>query len=754
VKHLILRTLILLLAIVLVFPAAFAQGTDSGAIEGRVLIKGVREPVQNALVTIDGNENPQTTNAQGRFRFEAVPPGNHRITVKADHITTLTLEVQVVSGKTAQVKCYATRAAYLLDEVLVEGEKEPDQMTRREITKDELDGIPGANSDVFRVVQNLPGVAMSGISTEYSPEGLVIRGTSPEDSRYFFNGFDIPQLFHFGALISLINAEMVDSITYYPGGFGVKYGDAIGGTVEVKSRSPRTDRLGGAVDISNYSAYAMLEGPIGEKASGAGAVRRSTIDYILPAVIPEEQAEFTVSPRFYDYLAQFEYWPSRKNRLGLSALGTYDHTELLAETEENEPFSPDSFDIEIGWHSVILDWDLIPNERIFQSLAVQFLYLENEFNLGRDQNAEATVYYPAFLEEFSIALGRWNELRLGADAFLINYNTSGVLPLLPKEGSPTSAWTNVDSTSFEDDLQTWTLDGWIDDVMEPAEWVRLVPGVRVNYLQVVKQTTFDPRLTVKFFPTEKSAIKTSAGIYHQWPDRDEMLRKLGNTDLDAEVAYQAGLGFEYDFGQGYILDAQGYYKQLDQMISRTGSDAEVPYLNTGEGYVYGGELLARKRLTDRLFGWVSYTYSESKRKDSPDADWRYFDQDQTHNFIAVASYAFGEQRLWKLGGRWQIASGTPYTEIEHALYNTETDSYLPIYSEKINGRRAQPFHQLDLRLDKRWIFNTWTLNTYLDVQNVYWNKIPLGYKYSFDYSERKAVSYPTFIPSFGLQARF
>lgn len=731
-----------------------AQTDLTGTVEGRVLLKGVRDPVAGATVQLEGVERTATTDREGRFRFDAIPTGEYRLTAVDDFIEPCQTVITVIGGETVAVICYANPSPALLGEVLVEEPKDPADPSRREISRTELDGVPGANGDVIRVVQNLPGVALSGPATGYAPEGLVIRGTNPEDSKYFFNGFEIPQLFHFGALISVINAEVIEDIAYSPGGFGVRYGDAIGGYVDVTGRSPRNDRFGGVVDLSTYSAFVLMESPVGERTAAAAALRRSTIDQILPELIPRDQAAFTLSPRFYDYVAIVESLPNSANRIALTALGSYDHTALLREIEENEPFSPDTFDIEIGWHSVMLDWDFAPSRRVRQSLSAQFTYLENAFAFGSDLGVEATVYWPAVLEELSIAVGDWNELRFGAQGAFVVYDSSGVLPLLPKEGNLETSWTNADSTRFSDGSQTWTLDGWADDVMEPAAWVRVVPGLRVSHMQLIEETSLDPRLNAQFFPSERGTINTSVGVYHQWPDRDEMLPNLGNTELEHEVAYQAGAGFEYDFDRSYSVDAQAYYKYLDHLVIRTGPDVEEPYENTGRGVVYGAEFLARKRLTDRLFGWLSYSYGVSRRRDTPEAAWRYFDDDQTHNFIALASYTLGERKLWKVGGRWQIVSGKPFTEIESAVFNSETDSYLPIYSETINGKREQPYHQLDLRVDKLWVFNTWTLDSYIDLQNIYQRRYPVGYRYNFDYSKRKAIVYPTFIPSFGLQARF
>jgi hypothetical protein len=38
---------------------------------------------------------------------------------------------------------------------------------------------------------------------------------------------------------------------------------------------------------------------------------------------------------------------------------------------------------------------------------------------------------------------------------------------------------------------------------------------------------------------------------------------------------------------------------------------------------------------------------------------------------------------------------------------------------RLNSQRIQAFHQLDIRIDKKWFFTKWSLNLFLDIQNVY-----------------------------------
>ena len=54
----------------------------------------------------------------------------------------------------------------------------------------------------------------------------------------------------------------------------------------------------------------------------------------------------------------------------------------------------------------------------------------------------------------------------------------------------------------------------------------------------------------------------------------------------------------------------------------------------------------------------------------------------------------------------------------------------------MNDSRLTITHQLDLRIDKYWLFDNWIFSTYLDIQNVYMAKNVLGVSYRNDYTEK------------------
>ena len=165
-----------------------------------------------------------------------------------------------------------------------------------------------------------------------------------------------------------------------------------------------------------------------------------------------------------------------------------------------------------------------------------------------------------------------------------------------------------------------------------------------------------------------------------------------------------------------------------------------------DAHTVGGYVAADLDLT----ATTQLTVSRAERQDRPGEDYRLFDCDQTHNASVLASYRRGP---WLVSGRWQLATGTPYTQVVGATYMPEQDIYQPIYGA-LNGARLESSHELDLRVERQWRFQDWSLAAFLDVSNVYQNASVMQYQYNEDYTERKAITEFIPPPSLGLRGEF
>ena len=138
-------------------------------------------------------------------------------------------------------------------------------------------------------------------------------------------------------------------------------------------------------------------------------------------------------------------------------------------------------------------------------------------------------------------------------------------------------------------------------------------------------------------------------------------------------------------------------------------------------------------------------------RDAPGKEPRLADFDQTHILTVLGSYRLG--RGWELGARFRLVTGNPDTPIVGSLYNANAGVYTPIFG-KYNSERMGTFHQLDVRVDKRWTFDGWRLSTYLDIQNVYYAKNPEGYQYNYNYTQKSTINGLPIIPSLGVRGEF
>ena len=93
------------------------------------------------------------------------------------------------------------------------------------------------------------------------------------------------------------------------------------------------------------------------------------------------------------------------------------------------------------------------------------------------------------------------------------------------------------------------------------------------------------------------------------------------------------------------------------------------------------------------------------------------------------------------------------TPVVGAVFNASTDTYDPVFG-RVNSERNDLFHQLDVRLDKRWIYRSWMMTAYLDIQNVYDHANPEGLSYNYDFSESRTQQGLPILTILGLRAEF
>lgn len=732
------------------------------------------------------------SDSEGRFNFRGIPDGEHRVSYTLSNYEPSFSDESFTQKDKTQVVIYLVPRETNKFETVIRRRRAQKDVAKIALSRDEVRRVPGTFGDPIRVIENLPGLARA----PFIGGALIVRGANPQDSGVYFDGVEIPLLYHFGGLTSVVNAEFLEDISFYPGGFGAYYGRATAGIVDVSSRKLKMKGCRGYAEADLLDAGFFFACPIeiGElpKVTFAAAARRSYIDAILPVVLDAflgSQQAIVAAPVYWDYQLKAEVAPLPNQNLSLFIFGSDDDLKVLSR-------NTGSSGLAIGFHQTFhravarWEWKLSPDvKHTFQPFAG---LTRIEINAGNDgtgggPDAQANIgiytWNWGIRDELQWTLSEGAVVRTGIDYLGQTFGTSFTFPLPLEIGSFPRVFPRVDGTeqTFGNSGFNNAVAAYAEAELTPFRGFKIIPGVRLestiftflpsdtvddNGKTVLSDSAesnvfhIDPRLTARWELWPRSVIKGAIGVYRQQPQPQELSPETGNPNLLEPRAVQMIGGIEQGLTDKLNLDVQVYVTNRDLLVQSTSrvltvADSDqvdpVRFENGGRGYTYGAEILLRHDISEYFYGWIAYTLSRSVvdlREN--DSSFSLTDFDQTHILTIVAStnlpYGF------TFGGRFRVVSGNLQAFPLGSVHDLDTTSYLGLGNS--TQERLPYFHQLDLRLDRKFVFEQFSATAYLDVLNVY-NQANVEGIVS-DYRSREVQPIPSlpFIPVFGMSAEF
>ena len=751
-----------------------------GELDGVLFIAGTEAPLAGAEVVLvgpDGKVQRATTDGAGGFKLPQLLPGKYKLKVNASGFDPFESDEDVVAGEAVDVKYRVAPVSEGL-EITVKGERPPREVTRRTLERREINRIPGTSGDALRSLQNLPGVAR--------PPGLagllIVRGSSPQGTAYFIDGTDVPLIYHFGGLSSVVPTELLDQIDFYPGNFSAKYGRKDGGIVDVALRKPDTkcnadygkptDKTGcfhGMVEADLIDLRAMVQGPLPMKGwSFAAAGRYSWFDKWLKPVLEQAGSSVTAAPVYSDYQLIAEH-NTTGSRTSLRLFGSDDRFDIII----TDPAAQDP----VFGGSLQFGESFIRGQVVNEAKLSSAVDLNSMLSVGRDQvhfglgilRFDLDLHPIYWREELSAKVAKGVKLNAGLDFAMTPFKVLVRAPQPPRPGEPDPGpFATRPLQQSQDSGFNFRPAWYVEGELTPLDRLRVVPGVRVDFARDSGHADFSPRINARYdlvkgagadpgagIPfVRRTSLKGGVGVYDQPPEFQETDPVFGTPNIGTNHSVHYALGVEQELTRHIDLSVEAFYKDLTNQVARGPTAAGgYAYNNLGTGNVRGIETLIKFKPDDHFFGWISYTLSRSVRKDSPLGDQYLFQYDQTHNLIILGSYRLG--RGWEFGARFRIVSGPLDTPVVGppslpAVYSADAGSYVALQGKPYTARMPL-FHQLDVRIDKRWQFKAWALSAYLDVQNAYNHPAAESFVYNFDFSRRSYQTGIPIIPSLGIR---
>ncbi len=743
---------------IIVEPIATVTTEGVGKVTGVVLERGRLVPLRDVGVFILPHRLKATTDQKGQFVFDAVPAGPCQLAVNAAGFVRNETNLTVVADETVTLgKTLMEREPDAGFETLVSAKKIRRDDSTKSLDQKEFLSLPGAGGDPVKAVQNLPGVnRVQSFSSQ-----VVIQGSSPQDTKYNVDGHDVPLVFHFGGLTSVVMPEAVEQVDYLSAGYGPEYSRAMGGIISLKTRDAEVSERDskGFFFFDTLKAGGLFETKLSEDSSLLVSARYSYVGLLLAAIAKDNDAfDLTVAPEFMDFTVIGTHRLNDQDRLRIIGLASRDVLEfLLKEPVRADPGLRGSFKNETVFYRLIPQWERKYGDgdalRVSMGVGQDSILAD----LGDNYFKAKTWVTTARVEREQFWSADWKAFS-GLDLSYGQANVDVRLPILKGDGGVG----NPISSGKEKEVSTRTdvigLGAYLRNEWKPdgGAWTWM-PSARFDYFNLTKQSLLAPRFGFKYQHNPDLLLKGATGLYYQAPEPQQVNSSFGNPDIKAPSAIHLTTGFEQDLhvenfsalslgANLFDREFQNLVVDSKQFIQRDGVLVPEIYNNEGRGRAYGAEILLKGE-RGTYSGWIAYTWSQSTRWDPNRPEYK-FAYDQTHNINLIGAKKFSND--WKVSGRYRYVTGNPYTPVLSSVFDADNDTYIPmrgpIYSERLGA-----FSQLDLRIDKIWTKAESIYSAYLDIQNLLNTKNPESLRYAYDYSRSETISGLPVLVALGLK---
>ena len=228
---------IAMLALALGFTSAFAQGTQTGTVSGKVVSSdGTHLPgvvVTLSSPALQGGRNA-TTDASGAFIFRGLPPGVYNLKFALTGFSPFERNVSVALGGNADVK--GTMSVATVQESVEVVGRSPSMLGDSQVaTNLSYEGTV----DKLPMNRTLAGIASlgSGLTTNTPNAGqITVAGAFAYDNVFLLNGVDINDNL-FGSANLLFIEDALQEVSVLTSGISSEYGRFSGGVVNAVTKS-------------------------------------------------------------------------------------------------------------------------------------------------------------------------------------------------------------------------------------------------------------------------------------------------------------------------------------------------------------------------------------------------------------------------------------------------------------------------------------------------------------------------------------
>jgi hypothetical protein len=688
----------------------------------------------------------------GEFHLD-VSPGRQTLRARSLGYETTQIEIHALGPGKLDIDVFET--THQLAEVMIYASRPDHNVRSNQMSIIELDArnikqlpVMTGERDILKSLTMAPGVVSGG---EFG-SGINVRGGGEDQNLYLIEGAPLFNTSHAMGLLSVLNPDMVTSVSLYKGHIPPDYGERVSSVMNIGMRDHSIDKPTVKGGIGIFSSRIQVESPVfHERVTLKLGARTSYSDYLLQLL--NDYNIMNSSMKFYDLsgVLEFNFKNNPITVMGYRSDNFFRYTDIFSNQYENtlgsvswsHIFSPDfTSNIALAYSKYSVERSEISNPLFANRVNSSNEYINAKFSLGYegfdrqaiDAGGQAIIYNLLPGARIPLEGSSSSEFRTEPEhGREISLFTNYSLELSPK----TSIQAGIRLTRYQF-LGPHTKYQYLDG--GPRLHIYITDSIQYAAGDIISQyNSLEPRLSFRQMINEESSVKFSYNRNTQFIflmsytsiSTPEDFWKLSDPYLKPIRANQFAAGYYRNFNQNmYEASVEAYYKQLDDIMDYR-DNAQLSLNNHLEtellpaiGYNYGVELLIKKN-TGVISGNIGYTYSRSLRKTLSDDVRNQINNNELYsssydkpNDISI-NLQYNHNRRVRIGAILNYSSGRPITLPEY-VYRIGTSQHV-YYSDR-NKYRLPPYHRLDISLSvnesirrKRAWKGSWTfslLNVY------------------------------------------
>ncbi|NMR35010.1 TonB-dependent receptor [Chryseobacterium aquaticum] len=724
---------------------------QSGSVNINVYDDFSKKPLE---VNIKVQNSDKIFSGTGNIQISDLIPGNYTFEISADNYATGFLnDINIVPNQNLSFSLGLQKSAQNIQEIVINKKvyktTAESPVSLRNITSEEVQKNAGSNRDISKAILSFPGVG----STATFRNDLFIRGGSSAENKFYIDGIEIPVINHFqtqgasGGPRGIITIDFIKDVDFYSGAFPARRNGILSSLFEFNLKQARKDKLGFKAILGLDDMQLMMDGPMSKDQSWSGlfSVRKSNLQLLFKAI------GLPFLPSYYDTTFKVSKKYKSGDELYFIGVGAIDRFKFNNDAEktltnltliDQLPNSPQwNYTFGAGYRHLAENgnWLFTISRNTLDNRATKYYRnIETPENLLYDYQSQETENKLRIDRNLNI---KDVQVSFGTNLNFATYTNNSTIKNVTQNAVNFDNL-NVDLNVMQYGIYLQAARKFFNDK------VQLSAGTRFDASNYSDETNnpleqFSPRLSLSYRFVPQFAFNFNTGIFYQLPTYTALgFAENGNFTNKNTLKYIRNshivAGFEFNGKDNLRITAEGYYKKYKNYpfsirnqisIANVGADFGVvgnePLDSRAIGETYGFELLAQKKTLNNFYGIVAYTFGYSKFSNASEkllpSSW-----DSRHILTLTTGKYF--KRNWNIGARFRMQSGlpeTPYDLERSSLVNIWNINNGPLKNfNQLNSLRGNLAHQLDVRAEKKWIFNKWQLTAYVDIVNIYGSESP------------------------------